>query len=69
MAVSFQHVALALAPHTFVISCKKLQEFHGLPRSTHQKWCFGTIQDYAGATVMWIRCVEVPKMAFWDGSG
>eukprot|EP00959_Pyramimonas_sp_CCMP1952_P454604 9470167-Pyramimonas_sp.AAC.1 len=34
-----------------------------------QKWCFGRIQDYAGATVMLIRGVEIPNMVLWQDSG
>eukprot|EP00959_Pyramimonas_sp_CCMP1952_P206646 4321342-Pyramimonas_sp.AAC.1 len=79
-AVSFQHVALAVAPRTFF----NLQEFHGLRAAPFQtvaldlaprtfarvslipmirvpEWCVGRIQDYAGTTVMLIRCAEVQK--------
>eukprot|EP00959_Pyramimonas_sp_CCMP1952_P356617 7468324-Pyramimonas_sp.AAC.1 len=58
-----------LSPERRAHSFLNLQEFHGFPRSAYQKLCFGRIQDYAGATVMLILCVEIPNMAFWHDSG
>eukprot|EP00959_Pyramimonas_sp_CCMP1952_P280933 5872140-Pyramimonas_sp.AAC.1 len=34
----------------------------------HQKWCFGTIQDYAGTTHTLIRGVGDVGRAFWHAS-
>eukprot|EP00959_Pyramimonas_sp_CCMP1952_P433111 9069500-Pyramimonas_sp.AAC.1 len=31
--------------------------------------CFGKSQDYEGATVTWVRGVDVPGIAFWHDSG
>eukprot|EP00959_Pyramimonas_sp_CCMP1952_P359216 7521483-Pyramimonas_sp.AAC.1 len=51
------------------ILSQPLQEFHGFPSPAYQGGCFEKIQDYVGATVRLIRCVEVPRMAFWYESG
>eukprot|EP00959_Pyramimonas_sp_CCMP1952_P287204 6006175-Pyramimonas_sp.AAC.1 len=46
-AGGYQHMVVALTPRTS--SYNNLQEFHRSEWSTHQKWWFGTIPDYAGA--------------------
>eukprot|EP00959_Pyramimonas_sp_CCMP1952_P113418 2370258-Pyramimonas_sp.AAC.1 len=67
-ACGFQNVALAIAPRTSrpsaAHSFKMVQEFHGFPRSTYQTRSLGRTQDYAGATLMLFRGVEVRKTAF-----
>eukprot|EP00959_Pyramimonas_sp_CCMP1952_P285266 5964770-Pyramimonas_sp.AAC.1 len=47
---------------------KHLEELHGSPWSAYQKWCCGRALDSAGPTIMLIRGVEVPNMAFWHDS-
>eukprot|EP00959_Pyramimonas_sp_CCMP1952_P367462 7696533-Pyramimonas_sp.AAC.1 len=46
-----------------------MQDVHGFPSSTCQTWCFERVQDYAGAAVMQIRSVGVPRMVFWHDPG
>eukprot|EP00959_Pyramimonas_sp_CCMP1952_P249873 5223708-Pyramimonas_sp.AAC.1 len=65
-AVPFQKVVLASAPRAFVYTCCKSS--YWFPWSTPQERCFGRIQDYAGATFVLLRCVEIPQMAFWHDS-
>eukprot|EP00959_Pyramimonas_sp_CCMP1952_P386346 8096944-Pyramimonas_sp.AAC.1 len=42
-AARFQNVVLVLAPRTLFL--KRLQEFHGFPWPTCQKWRFGRTQE------------------------
>eukprot|EP00959_Pyramimonas_sp_CCMP1952_P059943 1252313-Pyramimonas_sp.AAC.1 len=58
-----------------------MREFQGFPWSTYQTWCFGRIQDYAGATVIGtiqdrsnatvrlIRGVAIPRIIVGHASG
>eukprot|EP00959_Pyramimonas_sp_CCMP1952_P020769 438019-Pyramimonas_sp.AAC.1 len=62
MAVPVHNVGLASAPRTFFFCCKSFPYSQG-QRTRHS--VFGRTKDYAGATVVLIRCVEVPKMALW----
>eukprot|EP00959_Pyramimonas_sp_CCMP1952_P219850 4596731-Pyramimonas_sp.AAC.1 len=44
------------------------ERFRRFPSPTYQKWRFGKIRDYAGATITLVLCVEILRVAFWHDS-